>query len=180
MAAMADAETSKQSNRWKWIAIALGIVAIGFLIWAVTAQSDKNDLQDQVDQGQQAGSEVVAGGKALYDDVNQQLGTANEDLAQTEQDLADSQKQADEAQQEADKAKQQADDAKDETEKAKAEADQAKAEQKETESKVAVLADCAKAYIGAFGQVLNGEDSSKVQDELKGITEDCKAAFSGA
>jgi peptidoglycan hydrolase CwlO-like protein len=177
---MADAQAPKQSNRWKWVSVILAVAVIGLLIWAVTAQSDKNDLQDQVDQGQQAGSEVVAGGKALYDDVNQQLGTANEDLAETEQDLADSQKQADDAKKEADDAQKEADQAKDETEKAKAEADKAKAEQKETESKVAVLADCAKAYIGAFGKVLDGEDSSKVQDELKKITEDCKAAFSGA
>ena len=170
----------KQHNRWKWIAAVLAVVSIGLLVWAITAQSDKNDLQNQVDQGKESGSTFVASSKALYDDVTSQLGSTNEDLAQTEEDLAQSQEAADKAQQDADKAKKDAEQAQGETEKAKAEADQAKAEQKATESKVAVIADCAKAYISAFGMLADGEDSAAVEDKLKGITADCKKAFADA
>ena len=158
----------------------LGVVAIGLLVWAISAQSDKNDLQSQVDQGKESGSTFVASSKALYDDVTNQLGDTSQDLSQTEQDLADSQDQADQAQKDAEQAKKDAEQAQGETEKAKAEADQAKAEQKATESKVAVIADCAKAYVSAFGMLIDGEDSAAVEDKLKGITADCKKAFADA
>jgi chromosome segregation ATPase len=170
----------KQHNPWKWVSAVLAVVSIGLLVWALSAQSDKNDLQTQLDKGKESSSTFAVSSKALYDDVSTQLGIANEDLATTEQDLADSQQAADKAAKDAEQAKKDAEQADNETDKAKAEAEQAKAEQKATESKVAVIADCAKAYFSAFGMVADGEDSAAVEDKLKGITADCKKAFADA
>ena len=65
-------------NRWKWIAIVLGVVSIGLLVWAI-GEADKNDLQSQVDQGKESGSTFVTSSKALYDEVTNQLGSTNEE-----------------------------------------------------------------------------------------------------
>jgi hypothetical protein len=71
-------------------------------------------------------------------------------------------------------AKQAAADAGNETEKAKAEADQAEAKAKAKESKAAVAADCAKAYISAFGALFEGDSAGDqapaVREQLSDIT----------
>jgi uncharacterized coiled-coil DUF342 family protein len=85
------------------------------------------------------------------------------------------------AQQDADAAKQAAEKADHATDKAKAEADQAKAETEAVQSKAAIAADCAKAYVSAFGTLFEGGDqAATVRDQLQGITADCKAALGGA
>jgi hypothetical protein len=54
---------TKRRNPWIWVSVLLGLVAPGLLIWALSAQSDLDstqkqvdDLQADVDQGQSAGS----------------------------------------------------------------------------------------------------------------------------
>lgn len=85
------------------------------------------------------------------------------------------------AQAKADTARAEAAKAQAEADKAKAEADKAKADAKAAESKATVVADCAKAYFGAFGMLFEGDDvqaqAAQVREQLKGITSDCEAAL---
>ena len=71
-----------------------------------------------------------------------------------------------------------------EADKAKAQADQAKAEARAAESRAAVAADCAKAYIAAFGGLFEGESvrdqAPEVREQLSRITADCKDELAGA
>jgi hypothetical protein len=180
----------KHRSPWMWVSIALAVVAVGLLIWALNTNSDLNstqddvdDLQSQVDQGQETGSAFVAAAKTAIAGLTSQLGATSDDLANAEQDVNDAQQTADQAQKDADAAQQSADKANDKTEKTQAEADQAKAEAKEAESKAAIAADCAKAYVSAIGTLFEGDDvraqASQVGDQLQGITDQCKAAFGG-
>jgi chromosome segregation ATPase len=124
---------------------------------------------------------ALAGMKALYDDLADELGATQEDLATTQQDLAEADKKAEKASQDAAAAEQKAKEADNETDKAKAEADQAKAEAEATKSKAAIAADCAKAYFGALGDLFEGDNpedqAAAVREKLSGITGDCKAAL---
>jgi chromosome segregation ATPase len=185
-----EEETKKHRNPWIWVSAALGVVAVGLLVWALATRSDLNDTQNQVDslesqvqQGQETGSQVVTAAKGTIDDLTQQLGATSDDLANAEQDVKDAQATADQAQKDADAAKQQADKANDATEKAQAEADQAKADQKAAESKASIAADCAKAYVAAIGTIFEGDDiqaqAAKVSEQMKGITSECQAALAG-
>src|SRR4051794_40158583 len=181
-----DAATSgqapkKKHNAWIWISAVLAVAAIGLLIWALQTRSDldstqqKNaDLEAQVDQGQQTGGAVLTAVQGLINDLAAQLGATNEDLADTQAKLDDSQQAEQDAQQAADAAKQEAEKADNATDKAKAEADQAQAEVAAAESKASVAADCAKAYVSAFGTLFEGGDqAATVRDQLQGITADC-------
>ena len=178
-----------------WVSIVLGVVAVGLLIWALSTKSDLDDANAQLDKSKETGSAVVEGGKQAYDDVTQELGVQSEDLAATEeelknseQDVAQAEEDAQAAQKEADKAKSEAEKAQSETDKAKAEADQAnaeadksKAEAQAADSKSAIAADCAKAYVSAFGRLFEGESvksqAEVVKKELQSITATCKTAF---
>jgi len=124
---------------------------------------------------------AIAAAKSLYDDLREQLGTTQEDLAQTQQELDDANQQATQAEKDAAAAKQKAEQAGSETEKAQAQADQAKAETKAAESKATIAADCAKAYISAFGTLFDGGgvkgQVEKLRTQLEQITADCKTAF---
>jgi chromosome segregation ATPase len=178
----------KKRNHWIWISAVLAVAAIGLLVWALQTRSDLNsandknaDLQAQVNQGQETGSDVLAAAKTLINDLAAQLGATNEDLADTQQKLDDAQAAEAQAQKDADAAKQKAEQADNATDKAKAEADQAKAETEAVQSKAAIAADCAKAYVSAFGTLFEGGDqAATVRDQLQGITADCKAALGGA
>ncbi len=124
---------------------------------------------------------TLAGMKAVYDDLANELGATQEDLAATQEDLDAANKQAENAAKDAAAAEQKAKEADNETDKAKAEADQAKAEAEATKSKAAVAADCAKAYVSALGGLFEGDNpqdqEAAVRDKLAGITDDCKAAL---
>ena len=102
---------------------------------------------------------------------------------QPEQDVNDAQQTADQAQKDADAAKDSAAKANDKTEKAQAETDQAKAEAEAAESEATMAADCAKAYTSAIGTLFEGDDvraqAAQVGEQLRGITDQCKAAFGG-
>ncbi len=112
-----------------------------------------------------------------------ELGATKEDVEQTEKDLADAQKKADEAEQEASAAKRQADDATDEADKANAQANQANAERDAAQAKATIAAECARAYIGAFGDLFGSgnvrEQVPVVRKDLEGITAECKTALAG-
>lgn len=166
-------------------------MAAGLLIWALTIRSDLDsteqevdDLQSQVEQGQESGSDLVTAAKSVYDDLAQQFGATSDDLADTQQQLDDAEQVAEEAEQAAAAAEQDAAEADNETDKAKAEAEQAKAEAEAAESKAGIAADCAKAYVSAFGALFEGESVSAhapaVREELKQITGDCKTALAGS
>lgn len=181
-------QAPRRHNVWRWIALALAVAAIGLLVWAISAQSDLNDteddlgaLQSQVDQGEETGSAVVAAAKNLYDDLAQQLGTTTEELAATAEQLAATKQDAAEAEQDAASAEQAAEEATSATDKAQAEADRAEAEVEAAQSKAAIAADCASAYVSAFGALLEGDDiteqAAAVREQLQQITADCRTAL---
>jgi methyl-accepting chemotaxis protein len=180
----------KRRNPWIWISALLTLVAAGLLVWALairsdldSTQQDVDQLQAQLDQGKETGSDVLAAGKAAYDGLVQQLGSTTEDLATAEQDLSNAKQDEAQAEQEADAAKEAAAKAENATDRANAEADQAKAEAQAAESKAAIASDCAKAYVSAIGTLFEGESvraqTSAVLEQLSGITADCKDAFAG-
>ena len=125
----------------------------------------------------------MVGATALYKQLSEQLGVTEEDLAATQQDLEQAEQAAAQAEQDAKAAKQAAADAGSETEKARAEADQAKAEAKAAESRTAIAADCAKAYVSAFGLLFEGESAKdqaeEVREQLSAITATCKDELDG-
>jgi hypothetical protein len=138
---------------------------------------DVEALQSEDDGGNRTGA-LLVGGKALYDQLAEQLDATNEDLAATQQDLEEAEKAAAQADQQAKAAKQAADEAGDKTDKAKAQADQAQAEVRAAESRATVVRDCAKAYISALGVLFEGESgrdqAPAVREELSRITAICK------
>jgi DNA repair exonuclease SbcCD ATPase subunit len=200
----------RKRSRWIWISVLLVIIAAGLLIWALTIQSDLDSTQDELASTQQelddtrkeldetkqelaeaksdrdrrlrAGLALVSG-KALYDQFADELDATNQDLAAMQQDLEEAEQTATQAEQDAEKAKQAAADAGTETEKAKAQADQATAEVEAAQSRAAVAADCAKAYISAFGALFEGDSpedqAPAVRDQLSSITATCKDALAG-
>ena len=147
------------------------------------AQQDVEDLQAEADKGVGTGAAVL-GATALYKEFSDQLGATQDDLASTQQDLEAAQKDAAQADKDAKAAEQAAADAGNETEKAQAEADQAQAELKAAESRSAIAAECARAYISAVGVLFEGESTSdekaKVREQLSAITATCKDELAAA
>ena len=125
---------------------------------------------------------MLAGATALYKEFAEQLGTTEEDLAATQQELEEAQRAAEQAEQDAEAARQAAADAGNDTEQAQAEADQARAELEAAESRAAVAADCAKAFISAFGALFEGENpedqAPEVREQLSEIAATCKESSS--
>jgi hypothetical protein len=122
--------------------------------------------------------------KRLYDDLTAELDTAQDDLAATQDDLQKANDAAAKAEQNAAAADEKASQASNETEKAKAEADKAKAEAEAAKSKGRVVADCAKAYISAFGDLFQGggveEQAPAVRQAFEQISAQCKTALAEA
>jgi chromosome segregation ATPase len=186
-----DGKEKKHRNWWIWVSGALGVIAVGLLIWGIDNRSNFDSSQDEVaqlesqaDQSKQNGTTVLAGMKAAYADLTSQLGATQQDLAATEQAVKGAEQTAAQAQQDATAAQKDAANAKDQTEKQKAETQQAKAEAQAANSKVEIAADCAQAYASAFGSLFEG-DSVKSQaaaagEQLKSISSSCKAALGGA
>jgi chromosome segregation ATPase len=170
----------KKRNPWKWTTIAVAVIAVGFLVWAVSTQSDLDDLQGKMEQGEAADSAIVAAAQDLYDDLSDQLGATSDDLAETEDDLASAEQAAAKAEADAADAGKQAAEAASSGAKAEAEAEQAKAEAEAAASRGAVAADCAKAYVAAFGELFGGQGADAVQAELDAISEQCSAALADA
>ena len=153
--------------------------------------STKQDVEalQSSDQKQQRGRALLTAGalatvKALYDELAGQLGATQHDLATVEQDLHHADDHTKQAEKDAEAAKKQADQASSETDAAKARADQAEAEVKAAESKAAIAADCAKAYVSAFGTLFDGDSvrdqAAAVRKQFASITTDCKGALAQA
>jgi predicted nucleic acid-binding Zn-ribbon protein len=147
-----------------------------------SAKQDVEELRSQGDEGNSRRGALVAA-NALYDEFAEQLDATNDDLAATQKDLEEAQKAASDAEEEAAAAMQDADAAGNEADKANAEADQAQAEVKAAEAKATVAADCAKAYISAFGALFEGENvrdqAPEVREQLSDITASCKEELTG-
>jgi chromosome segregation ATPase len=126
---------------------------------------------------------LVIAGKALYDRFAEQLDATNEQLAATQQELEDSQQAATDAEKQAAAAKEKAAAAGNDADKAAAEAEQARAETEAAEARAAVAADCARAYIAAFGGLFEGdsvsEQAAEVREQLEDITAACKDELGG-
>jgi chromosome segregation ATPase len=114
---------------------------------------------------------------------------AGKDADQADKQGADATKQAEQATTETDRAKAETDKANAEADKAKAETDKANAERDKAtagaelaKSKAAIVADCAKAYLSAFGALFEGDSvtdqAAAVRESLRSITTDCKTALS--
>ncbi len=145
--------------------------------------ASKQEVEQLQSGGGKRAAAALVTGKVLYDEFSQQLDATHEDLAATQQDLEEAEKAAAEAEKDAKAAKQDVADAGDETEKANAQADQAKAEAKAAETRSGVVADCAKAYISAFGALFEGDNPSDqapaVREQLSAITATCKDELAG-
>ena len=150
----------------------------------------QQDLAEQEAAGDESESDrnlaagaALAAAKALYDQLAEELDAKDQDLAATQQELEEAEQTATQAEQDAKVAKQAAADAGTETEKAKAQADQATADVKAAQSRAAVAADCAKAYVQAFGALFEGESARDqapaVREQLAGVTATCKDNLAG-
>ena len=80
-------DEKKHRSPWMWVSIALAVVAVGLLIWALNTNSDLNstqedvdELQSQVDQGKETGSTFVAAAKTALAELTSQIGASSEDL----------------------------------------------------------------------------------------------------
>ena len=126
----------------------------------------------------------LAAGKAVYDDLKQQLGATEQDLADAEKALEEAGAQQEQAEKDAEAAKKKAEQAGNETEKAQAEAEQAKADAKAAESKTKIAGECARAYVAAIGVLFEGDDPSAnaddVRKQVEAITDECRAALGGS
>jgi uncharacterized protein (DUF3084 family) len=127
---------------------------------------------------------IVAAGLVIWAlTIRSDLDDTQQELAATQQDLEEAEKTATQAEQDAEAAKQATADAGTETEKVKAQADQATADVKAAQSRAAVAADCAKAYISAFGALFEGDSARDqapaVREQLSGITSTCKDELAG-
>ena len=179
-------EEKKHRNPWVWVSVALGVAAVGLLIWGFTTQSDLDSAQDEAKDLQAQVSNESAESEAakdLADELAQALGSTSEDLAATEENLGDAEQSAAKAEQDASAAKKDADDAKNATEKAQAEAKEAEATADAAESKTEIAGECARAYVAAFGALFDGESVKSqapvVREDLQSISSQCQAALSG-
>jgi chromosome segregation ATPase len=181
-------QAHRRRNRWIWVSAALGLVAAGLLIWGLNVNSDldsakqqNKELQAQVSDGKQAGSDAAASYKNAYDHLESELGTTKADLSKTEQQLDDAQKDADQAEQDLKAAQKEADQAQTGEQKAQAQAKEAQAQADAAESKTSVAASCANAYVTEVGSLLESPDPTAqvetAKQELQGIVDDCKAAL---
>ncbi len=200
-----EPEPRKPRNWWIWISGALALVTALLLIWALSLKSDRDSAQTELDKTKQqlAGTQkeldsakaqptpeaddgnavAVAGALAGFKGLIDELGATQESLAATQKDVEAANKKAEQAEQDAAAAKKKAEQANTETEKAQAEAEQAKAEQQASESKAAVARDCAKAYLSAFGTLVESDDpeadADAVREQLSSITDECQQALAG-
>ena len=143
------------------------------------AKQDVEDLQAQADEGEVDLAGVVVAGGTLYKRFVEQIGATEEELAAAQEELEAAQRAASQADEEVAAAEERAADADSETERAQAEAEQAQAQAEAAEAHAAVAVDCAKAVIGAFGGLFEGDDPEKqadaVREQLEGIVADCEA-----
>lgn len=185
-----DDEPKKHRNGWIWVSAALGVVAVGLLIWGLNSRSDLDKSQDQVarlesesQQSKENGSAVLARLKSAFVTVTSELGATQQDLAATEQAVKSAEQVATQATQDAATAQKDAANAKNQAEKQKAETAQANAEAKAANSKVEIATDCATSYASALGSLFEGQDvrsqAAAVKQQLQSISSSCRTALGG-
>ena len=174
---------AKQRNRWKWATAALALAVVGLIAWNLSTRSDldaaEEDVSDLTAQVE-AGDDAAQAARGVYEDLSEQLGATDEELAQTEEKLADAEQAAAESEAKAEAARQEAGQSQDAERKAEAEAEQARAENEAAESRLTIATECAKAYVGAFGDALGEDGGGAAGDKLETITERCRAALEDA
>ena len=182
--------SSKRTNPWIWVSVALAALSIGLLVWGLNTKSDldkankdNKQLESQLKAGAAAGTAAAASYKSAYNDLQQQVGATSQDLATTQQDLDKAKADAAKAEDEAAAAKKEADQANNETDKANAETKQAQAEAKAAESKAQITTECTKAFFSSIGKLLESDDPNSqlaaVKEDLNSISADCKDALAG-
>jgi chromosome segregation ATPase len=184
------AAQKKHRSPWLWVSLVLALACIGLAVWGINTQSDLDDANTQIDHLQNqlgasavTGTAVAASYKDAYNDLEQQMGSANADLSSTQAQLEDSQKAADQANEDAAKAKDKADKAENETDKANAEAEQAQAETKAAQEQAKTVTNCSQALLTSIGAVLQADDpkaeAGKQKSELEPLAAGCKKALGG-
>jgi chromosome segregation ATPase len=181
-------DTGKRRNWWIWVSVVLAVALLGTLIWQRQVQSDLDAAQDQIsqlqrqiDEGEQAGSEAAASYKAAYEDLEEELGNAQEDLAATRDGLDEAQQAAKDAEQRAAEAERAADGAGNAVDEANAKADQAAADAESAEAQLTVATGCANTFIDQLASVMQSSDptaaATAAKSELQGVAADCREVF---
>lgn len=180
----------KHLSPWLWVSVAVALVAIGLLVWGLNTRSDLDSANKHVDQLQNqvagsavTGTAVAASYKSAYEDLQQQVGSANADLSDTQDQVKQAEDATNKANDDAAAAKDKADKAANATDKANAEADQAKAEAEAAQQQAKVTTECAQALVTSLGAVLGSDDpkseAANQKKQLEGFAGDCKKALSG-
>ena len=76
-----DETPKKHRNWWIWVSVAVGVLALGLLIWAFTLRSDLDGTQSELDKATQ---ELASTGQEL-ETVQQELDTTTQQLDDAKQ-----------------------------------------------------------------------------------------------
>ena len=149
----------KHRNPWIWISAVLAIAAVGLLVWALTVRSDLDDtnaeldqVQAQVEENAESGSDFAAAAKVAYDDLANRIGAAGENAQES---IDEAQAQVEEAQTDADAAAGKA-------------------------TVAAECVKAYVSAFGALFEGDLTEGAAAVREQIAGITDDCQAALSGS
>jgi hypothetical protein len=167
------APPTHRKRPWGWMAVAglLAVCVIGLGIYALNLNSDIDDAdaqitsqQEQIDQAQETGVDIVASAQAAYEDLSDQLGAAQEDAGQAVDEAAEAQDQAEQAAAEAEDT-----------------ADEAQKQADAAEAKAESAARCAQSFVSAFGLVFSGATLQEGVDaavaELQVLQPQCAPAL---
>ena len=128
-----------------------------------------SDLQAQVKKSQETGGAVLDTVKGAVSALSAQLAGTPEDLAAAQQKIDDANQRITQAEEDASSAS--------------SAVDKAEAEAERLGGQASIAGDCAKAYVGAFKSLFEGDNirtqAPKVRDQLQGITSDCQTALGG-
>jgi hypothetical protein len=154
-----ESAPKKHRNPWIWISAVLAIGVIGLLVWALTVQNDLDDtnaeldqVQAQVQENANSGSDFAAAAKAAYDDLANRIGVAGDDARAS---IDEAQAQVEQAQTDADAAAGRA-------------------------TIAAECVKAYVSAFGALFEGSLAEGAAAVREQVSGITDDCQAALSGS
>ena len=169
------------TKAWIGIVLALVLVSVGLLVWALSLRSDLDsseqevaDAQAQVAKAQDSGGTIRETLKGAYDALVADIGSTQSDIATIQQDIEQAKASVQQATENARTAAASASDD------VKAQVDEAKANVDVAKGNAQIAADCGQAYLSALGSLFSGESVDTVRQQLQSISADCKAAFSGA
>ena len=172
----ADPRTQSPRGRqkpWGWIAVAglLAAAVIGIGIYAINLDSDLDDAnakiasqQEQIEQAQDTGGNVVAAAKSGYDELTAQLGAAQDDASQVVEQATVKLDQAERA-----------------AEEAKGTADELQTQADAARAKAETAATCAQSFLSTFSGVFEGatlkEGVEATVAELQALQPQCAPAL---